>query len=67
VQDNTDGGSAEAASSPLYPVSRQGMLCSIEQERRRMDKITIKTPNPKGRLFLKNVPVKGFGGRCLSV
>jgi hypothetical protein len=26
VQDNTDGGSAEAASSPLYPVSRQGML-----------------------------------------
>jgi hypothetical protein len=32
-----------------------------------MDQITIKTPNPKGCLFLKNWPVKGFGGRCLSV
>jgi hypothetical protein len=31
VQDNTDGGSAEAASSPLYPVSRQGMLYRVTE------------------------------------
>ncbi len=31
-----------------------------------MDQITIKTPNPKV-VFSWNLPVKGFGGRCLSV
>jgi hypothetical protein len=30
VQNNTDGGSAEAASSTLYPVSRQGMLYRVD-------------------------------------
>jgi hypothetical protein len=30
-----------------------------------MDQTTIKTPNPKGRLFLK-IDL-GFGGRCFSV
>jgi len=28
-----------------------------------MDQISIKTPNPKCRLFLKNLPVKELGGR----
>ncbi len=32
-----------------------------------MDQISIKTPNPKCRLFLKNLPVKVLGGRYLSV
>jgi hypothetical protein len=32
-----------------------------------MDLITIKTPNPKGGLFLKIELIKGFGGSCLSV
>jgi hypothetical protein len=31
-----------------------------------MDKITIKTLNPKGRLFLE-IYYKGFGGMCSSV
>ncbi len=32
-----------------------------------MDRIYIKTPNPKGWLFEKNLPVKVLGGRCFSV
>jgi hypothetical protein len=32
-----------------------------------MDQITTKTTNPKCRLFLKNWPVKGPGGKCSSV
>jgi hypothetical protein len=32
-----------------------------------MDQITIKTPNPLCRLFLKIDLYKGPGGRCLSV
>ncbi len=30
------------------------------------DQISIKTPNPKCRALFKNLPVKVFGGRCLS-
>jgi hypothetical protein len=32
-----------------------------------MDQISMKTPNLKCRLFLKKLPVKVLGGRCLSV
>ncbi len=32
-----------------------------------MDQISLKTPNPKCRLFLQKLPVNVLGGRCLSI